>query len=439
MTDVEKIYKESLEWGMKRAEKSNTIALGFHCVVDGLVKVHSLEIKKFKLEDVPEKFEELPTSVKNESDFYKGLLFSFKSGKALQLSVESEEMYSWIMQKFGTGTLRLGGTSANMAKTLSNFPFPKILVYVYPLSKELLSLFPKKKNLFVVQKSGLKHPWKVECKSGIRAVHWIFEFSQGDEIKVNDKRIKCPRSNRFIASWNPVNARLEVKEPFKSYTFEHAKDLSHFLLSGFHIMREVYPNGENARDRIKELAAFIQEMKKRNPKILFHLEFASIRYDGVRKAVEDILFPIVDSLGANEVELSWIARDIGEESGGIENGNVQNIRRVLLKLRKSGLKRIHFHALGFYLLAFDEKWYNVEVQKQALAFAALSAVQRARDGVLKPNLLRDVLKIPVSDYKYKMWKEGETTFVLLPTKVTPHPKITVGLGDVISSMAFVLG
>ncbi len=433
-------YEKSVEWGMNRARILPTIALGFHSVIDGLIEVDPEKLeKKMPQIDAPEDLDDIPKSIENKEDFFKGLLFSFVNGKALQIMIDSEDVYEWIMKEFGSGTLRLGGTSANMAKTLSNFPFRKVLIYAYPLTEELAKLFPISPNLFVVQGDGLKQARETYGQKGIKAIHWIFEFSQGQKIMIGDKEHICPRSNRFIASWNPVNSRLEIRDPFKSYALNHAKEISKFLISGFHIMKDVYPDGETARDRIDELAEFIKKMRKRNSKIQFHLEFASIRRDGVRRAVEEVLFPISDSLGANEVELSWIARDMGMDADGIEGGDVKKISNVILKLRKTGLKRAHFHTLGFYFLAFDDNFYNLDNEKMALAFAALAAAQRAKDGYLDAKRIKESLEIPISNVEYHEWKENKTRFILFPTKVVKHQKISVGLGDTISSLGFVLG
>ncbi|MCL4408289.1 MAG: hypothetical protein M1521_06615 [Thermotogae bacterium] len=429
------LYDGVIDWGIKRAQNSKMIALGFHSVIDGLVKVDSQKIGNLDI-PIPRDLSEIPDSIKCAEDFWKGLIFSFVNGSALQLMIGSKEVYEWIMKTFGTGTLRLGGTSANMAKGLVPFPFEKILVYVYPLKKEIATLFPNSKNLFVVGKKGLDHPINAYDGEGIDAIHWIFEFSEGQSITINGKTYTCPRSNRFIASWNPVNSKLEVRDPFKSYVIDHAEEISHFLVSGFHIMQDIYPDGETIEDRIDELLKFIKAVKDKNSKMKFHLEFASIRRDRVRKAVEEKLFSRFDSLGLNEVELSWIARDMGYDGKDILNLDVERISRVISKIMKGNLSRVHFHALGFYLLALRN--YDLESQKKALAFASLAAAQRAMDGEINLERFKYMLDVP-EKYDYKEWEEKGIHFVLFPTKVVPYPKITVGLGDTISSLGFVLG
>ncbi|MGC8683532.1 MAG: ADP-dependent glucokinase/phosphofructokinase, partial [Athalassotoga sp.] len=323
-----KIYDGVIDWGIKRARDSKMIALGFHSVIDGLVKVDPQKIDNLDL-TIPQELSALPDSIKCIDDFWKGLIFSFVNGSALQLMIDSKEVYEWIMKTFGTGTLRLGGTSANMAKGLVPFPFEKILVYVYPLKKEIANLFPNSKNLFVVGKNGLDHPINAYDGEGVDAIHWIFEFSQGQSMTINGKVYTCPRSNRFIASWNPINSKLEVRDPFKSYVIDRAEEISHFLVSGFHIMQEVYPNGETVEDRIDKLLEFVKTVREKNSEMKFHLEFASIRRDRVRNAVEEKLFSRFDSLGLNEVELSWVARDMGYDEKDILNLDVERISQII--------------------------------------------------------------------------------------------------------------
>ncbi|MCD6450634.1 MAG: hypothetical protein J7L34_09050, partial [Thermotogaceae bacterium] len=231
------LYKEAYEWAKARINDSPGIALGFHSVVDGLVNVKEKEFEKITdLKDFIQ--DEPPISIKTPEDFLKGFAYSFSKGKALQLMIESEDVYSWIKDNFGFGKLRLGGTSANMAVSLSKFGFKDVLIYIYPLSKELVELFPEVENLKTIDLNGnIVHPKQAWKEKGIKAMHWIFEFKKGQKIF----EIECPRDNRFIASWNPVNSKLKISESFKKYFPKYIDIYRKFIIAGFHIMREVYP------------------------------------------------------------------------------------------------------------------------------------------------------------------------------------------------------
>jgi len=445
--NFEKLYKESFEFGLAEIKKVKGVTLGFHSVIDGL---QILDTKKVEKEIAPfeeevlkrvEK-EDIPVFIETPSDFFTGLVYSFSKGKALQIMISNEKTYEWIMEKFGPGKLKLGGTSANMAVALASFGFKKVLVYANPLTKELAELFPDFENIYVLSSEGkIDHPknaWKGE---GIFAIHWIFEFSKGQVLNLR-KKIVCPRDNRYIPSWNPVNSKLKIAEHFKRYYPKMAKDFTHFLIAGFHIMRDVYPDGTKVEEVIKDLVEFLKEVKKENPDIFFHVEFASIRPKDVRKNVENVVLEIADSVGINEVELSWVAEDLGVgDPEKIVNSDPSEIEKVATYLRESkNLARVHVHTLGYYLSSIDPTKVSEEREWKALAFSALAAGKKAKDGVIKTaEEIKEVMDVPLSPIGLEAFKILRKKDVLvLPTKVIEKPKLTVGLGDTISSLAFTL-
>ncbi len=431
----EKLYLEASEKACESIEKASGIALGFHSVADGLLITDEKKLQDLLSQHGISDFSNLPESISSVEDFLKGYLFTFSTGKALQMMIDDEDVKNWIEKSFGKGTLRLGGTSANMAVALASFGFKEVLVYVYPLVKELAELFPDMESIRTVSQDGrIVHPkngWKGE-KLG--AIHWIFEVKKGQKISLNGEEIVCPRDNRFIASWNPVNSKLSIADYFKKVYLERVSEYPKFMLAGFHIMRDVYPDGETVENRMRDIAAFVDEIRERGAKV--HIEMASIRRERVRKALIEILFPRVDSLGINEVELSWISEDLGQGSEGILEGDPRVVERALRRLlEKTGINRIHFHTLGYYMLLED----GAEKENLGLAVAALAAAKRAETG-LPPSCdeLKSALEYPLSETGLKASKISSDDLYILPTKIVPDPKITVGLGDTISSIAFSL-
>ncbi|WP_297503322.1 ADP-dependent glucokinase/phosphofructokinase, partial [Thermococcus sp.] len=111
-------------------------------------------------------------------------------------------------------------------------------------------------------------------------------------------------------------------------------------------------------------------------------------------------------------------------------------------------RRIHFHTYGYYLALTD---YRGEFVRNALLFAALAAAAKAKLGEI--NSIDDVVKAmdvpvnekikPIEEVLSKVYgmEDGITelngyqlTFV--PTKIVEKPRSTVGIGDTISSSAF---
>ncbi len=433
--NYEKLYLEASEKACKFLERVGGIALGFHSVADGLLVTDEEKLQKLLSDHEISDFSDLPESISSVEDFLKGYLFTFSTGKALQMMIDKKEIKSWIEKNFGKGILKLGGTSANMAVALASFGFKDVLVYAYPLVRELAELFPDMENIKTVSQDGrIVHPRKGWKGEKLGAIHWIFEVKKGQKISLNRKEIVCPRDNRFIASWNPVNSKLLIADHFKRVYLERVSEYPKFMLAGFHIMRDVYPDGETVENRMEDIASFVDEIKKRGAKV--HIEMASIRRKRVRKALVDILFPKVDSLGINEVELSWIAEDLRESSEGILEGDPNAVSTALRKVsEKTGIERIHFHTLGYYMLL--EK--SAEKEKFGLAVAALAAARRAEIGS-SPSCddIKEALRHPLSETGLKASKLSSGDLYILPTKIVPEPKLTVGLGDTISSIAFSL-
>ncbi len=431
----EDLYLKASKKACDFIKRVGGIALGFHSVADGL-----LVTEEKKLQDLLSQYgisdsSDLPESISSVEDFLKGYLFTFSTGKALQMMIDEEDVKKWIEESFGKGTLRLGGTSANMAVALASFGFKRVLVYAYPLVRELAELFPDMENIKTVSRDGrIVHPKKGWKGEKLGAIHWIFEVKKGQRIYLDGREITCPRDNRFIASWNPVNSKLSIADYFIRVYLKRVSEYPKFMLAGFHIMRDVYPDGETVEDRMRDIASFVDKIRKNGAKV--HIEMASIRRERVRKALIEILFPKVDSLGINEVELSWVARDLGLNDEGILEGDPSAVEKALRQISdRSGIERIHFHTLGYYALLEED----AEKEKLGLATAALAAARRAETG-FPPNCdeLESALKYSLSENGLKASKFFHDDLYILPTKIVPNPKITVGLGDTISSIAFSL-
>ena len=123
---------------------------------------------------------------------------------------------------------------------------------------------------------------------------------------------------------------------------------------------------------------------------------------------------------------------------------------AMLKLaEKTGVKRIHFHTYGYYLALTD---YKGEFVRDALLFSALAAAAKAKLGDIRSiDDIAKAMDVPVNEKakaveealskEYGM-KDGiaevdSYQLAFIPTKIVAKPKSTVGIGDTISSSAFV--
>ena len=395
-------------------------------------------------------------------DFVIGLFTSFSRGKALQLMIRQESVFNWILEKLGYDYLRMGGTSGNMANSLSPLGFPMV-VYANPLTRELAELFVERPNLKVLAADGtLKAPKEAAQGEGIKALHMIVEYSTGDTVTVKGKKITTPRANRFIAAWNPVNNKLQIDPTWKENFLAIAGQFSHFVVSGFHILSERYPDGTTYADYLTPVADYLAEVRARHPHLRLHYEFASIASSQIRQGILKEILPKVHSLGLIEVELAAVLDDMGatEEAAALRKGEgmasvLEGMDRLM---RSTGLDRIQLHDLGYYLTLVRPGYASRETTRTGLILAATLAASRTATGkVGTEEEIRQGLEFPFMDVALEKaveigefigdeqfattglgtWKEWDVAY--LPTRVVPKPVLTVGLGDLISASAFVVG
>ena len=445
----DELYDQALKKGWEKLQNIPGVITGFHSTIDGLKRIDQSLINKL-LNRSPE-FKVLPdeptSTISKPLDLLANLFISIREGLAYQRMIEDETTFNWMLENIGYDYLRLGGTSANMASLLSPLPIKKILVYANPLTKELAELFPERDNLFILTeregKPVLLSPRDAWQEEGIFAIHWILEYERGLRVKLNDNTFESPRANRFIAAWNPINSRLKISEEFKKDIFLVDEKFSHFLASGFHILLEKYPEGKTCRDFIIPVASFVKEMKERM-KLKVHYEFASIGSPIIRKDVVDYMLPVVDSLGLNEIELLTLLNDLGEESlaktAKESKFSLETLISGLLKImEKTALKRIQLHTLGHYVVLTREK--NELEERDALLFAAILAATRSLLGryEIREDLYQGLQVPTITLTGYEGIRKIENyNLIVVPTKVVPNPKLTVGLGDIISSSGFLL-
>lgn len=169
------------------------------------------------------------------------------------------------------------------------------------------------------------------------------------------------------------------------------------------------------------------------------------------------VLPEVDSLGLNEQELgtSYVAlggRDYN--ASHFVNPTPEVAAAALLHVMTSPagqrrLSRIHFHSLGFHVIAVREgsKLWSEQKARTAVAAASLATTRQACDSELIDPSKVDVL-LPstflvtaqqggVQRVKagsgVSSWTHKSVQFFLAPVLVCRRPLKTVGLGDIISA------
>lgn len=488
----EQIYERGYRGVLERAAAGMPLpVLGFHTTIDGLKRIVPEEVERV-LEADPAMAEDVrsrvargavPEEIWTPADLLVGMLVSLAKGKALQRVIRARDVHEWTMDTLPYDRLRAGGTCGNMTSMLAPLGFPRILLYVNPLTREQAELLPQHDNVKVVVRqegesegggaggSGagfvLRKPIDAWREEGVKAVHWIFEYPEGMRIRVPSAGIDitAPRANRYIASYNPINNQLRINPDFKAgllSLIESGERFTHFIIAGFHILSEKYPDGSGCADCLRPMAEFISQVKQAAPGIKIHFELASIGSQVVRRCVMGLTVPLGHSLGLNEVELATLLGDLGETELAADIETTESpaavFRGVAEAGKRLGLARIHLHNLGYYLCLSRPDFVSAERTRDGLVFAACAAAARTATASLIS--LEDVergLAVGISaagleasrqlaEYlgRPELAEEGiahvdgwDVCFV--PTKVVGRPALTVGLGDLISSSSFLLG
>jgi ADP-dependent glucokinase len=274
-----------------------------------------------------------------------------------------------------------------------------------------------------------------------------------------------PRANRFIVTRDEANTGFLSLDAFHEQILSFKPDL--LVLSGFHLLDGV-SDEHTRRSRMKAVAKKVEESRKHLGKKLSmtHVELASIGNRRIYEEISQIVFPVVNSLGLNEQELSVLYQVLSaqgkahnELSGDLKiaqtSPDLNSVIHAISYIMKehSTLKRVHFHSLVFHLLAVveDENACDASLWA-AITASSLTATEQAcgfEKNWSDLNLV-DLLFDPTKQDLGKgiqvenrdgvlSWKQSYSfntlhlRFYLAPVLVCKQVRHTVGLGDAISS------
>ena len=361
-------------------------------------------------------------------------------------------LYDWMVKNLGYNRLQMGGQGGIVANALAVAGVQKVIAHTNSLPKLQAEQFLKLNNLVSYDEKGMEKPaCEIDRQTDIPLIHWIIEFDKGDSVNVNGEKFVCPKSNRFIATYDPLNLHLVVDENFIRAL---KKDKAEYIvLSGFHALTE-QNDGVKLQD---DLLPVIKDWKAQGS--LIHLEIASTQDIAVRKALIKKIAPLADSIGINEREAIDILEVIGEEKLA-EVCNAQttsvNMFKALLKI-KNHIKapRIQLHMFGLYI-TLEDKGFRItpEANLHGMMLAATVAAGKAGTGNINKveNLLwacdREVSDTGLQELSdladfigdEKLVETGIASYdgfgvIALPTIIIEKPLTLVGMGDTISSLS----
>ncbi|NPA48052.1 MAG: ADP-specific glucokinase [Thermococci archaeon] len=447
----DKLYASAFERVRANLGNAGSVLLAYNTNVDVLryLRRDDLEerIERAGRDEVLGYSSELPEMIKSVPQLLGSILWSVRQGKAAELFVGSCRV-RFYMKRWGWDEVRMGGQVGIMANLLGGVYGVPVVAHVPQLSRLQTGLFREGPIYVPKFENGelkLVHPKKFSGHGGWEEdspIHYIYEFPRGFRVL----GFEAPRENRFIASADDYNTALVIRDEFREGFDEIAAGVGLAIISGFQALTE-----DTYREPFGVVKEHLRVLSERE--VPAHLELAFTPDETVRREILRLL-PMFWSVGLNEVELASVMevmneRDLAEKLLSSDPADADAVIEAMLKLAALGVRRIHFHTYGYYLALTA---YRGEFVRDALLFAALTAATKARLGdVPSMEEVAKSLKVPVGGMagpveealtkEYGM-KDGIAEIngyqlAFVPTKIVERPKSTVGIGDTISSSAFV--
>lgn len=455
-----KIWHEHYQLAEKqfpKIKKVKSVATGFNANIDAIYKMSGQSllalIKKYNLSLTDLQNIE-HCSILSQTDFIKGVFKSFTLGAAEEWICEDKEIYQWLKDEIGYDYLQIGGQGGIMANVLATVGVQKVFAHANSLPALQAEQFAKLDNLLSFDEDGtIKPAYQINRKNDLPLIHWIIEFKRGDTIEIEGQKFKCPKANRFIATYDPLNLKLVLDENFMQKVKEEPLDL--VVLSGFHAVL-AKTGGE---ELIKGAAERIKAWKEKAPNTIFHLEVASTQDILIRKAIVQNLVCLVDSIGVNDRETMDLLEAIDEKAllkRCREQTTAENLLKSLCKIKeKTGVKRIQLHMFGLYLTLQDKGFViSPENNFKGMVTASVVAAAKAKTGAVDEKSIQDV-NLDISDVGMIELESlsmalGQPDFattgfgrcrswdlIAVPTILIENPITLVGMGDTISSLSLV--
>lgn len=221
------------------------------------------------------------------------------------------------------------------------------------------------------------------------------------------------------------------------------------FLSGYQAIKEEYRDGKTAKYYFERAEEDIKLLKK-NKNIKTHLEFASISNIEIRKMVVDYILSNVESVGMDETEIANVLHILGydELSNNILKDSfiedvIEGAKILLDKFKNLEVVQVHTIYYILFVCRADNPLSKEELE-ECLEFSTILASTKAKLGNIRAiDDLHEGLKIPHNKYGdllkeiAEKFNDNNYKIALSPSRYVEKPKSTVGLGDTISSGAFV--
>ena len=356
------------------------------------------------------------------------LFHSMQTCTADELFVQDPAQYQRLAGLFsGSGALAIGGQAGIAAVHLASAGVPAVLCAAPAMGRMTREILLGSGVIIPDLGTGLS--------GGQDTVHLVFEYQPG-LIPVLEGVV--PRNNRFIVSPVHEPASVLVPEGSTDLFLEAIAGCTRAFLSGYQYLRSDRDFAAAARQ--------LRMMKRHNPDLKIHTEWVTVRDRDIIGRFIRFIIPETDSLGLNEYELALLGGDL-EPSGmwSVDGGDVSPARLVkgaLEVCRATGLSRLHVHTFGWYVLIHRKESGELSGSRNALLFASREAAKAAqgKGSVISPDGIRAIGQVSHAfgqERSAGLFRDGDFFIILVPAMIAAGVTRTAGMGDRISSAAFV--
>lgn len=410
-----KKYKKSVEL----AGPSRDVLVGFNANIDVMFDLEDLDID---LDVEPENIQK----AESYRDIKSALKFCIENSENRELELGE------IGHEFDGSEERIGGQAGIMANFLSGIG-NAVTFYTPFLSQELADMINENVLYPVVDGEFVLKNVRDASNTDRTKRNLIFEYS-GEETG----RVIFSRKLKGFGSY----FRKGVEDHFDKID----EDVDRIILSGFHDVEG------NKEAKLRKAQKQISKLK--TP---VHLEFV-YRNDELSSLIAQHVISEVESIGLDEDELKKLIDLLDIDVDLEEKVSLGDAFQAGKKIIEHfGLERFHLHTYQFHLTIAREDYRFSETRiRDAMLFGELCAIENADTGEIP-----ETSDLESFDMAYKhieglqelghfqdffdlenFIEEGKARIddykvVAIPTVIHENPERLVGMGDIISSGAFV--
>lgn len=442
---------------LKNMRRVGPVATAFNANVDAVLKISGRRLAELA-QNLGLSWDDLTAAGENKlnqpQDVVKGIFKSFSRGIAEEWLTEDKAIYDWMAANLGYDRLQMGGQGGIVANALAVCGVEQVFCHCNSLPELQAQQFLKLPNLLSFDEKGAAKPaYQINRQQDVPLIHWIIEFDRGDVFEMDGHQISCPKANRFIATYDPLNLHLVMDENFVDYM--NRQPLKAIVLSGYHALT----SNSGGVALVEGSLPVIRRWQQNGA--LLHLEVASTQDKIVRQAIIDKIAASADSIGLNERETIDVLEVIGEEEWAriCENDcTALNLFEAMLRIKdKVGCRRMQMHMYGLYITVQDRDFpLTAQQNRRGMCLAATIAASKAGRGHINEagNLMWaqqiDPCALGIGELKKLAGYIGDPGFaasgighyqgydiIAVPTLLVEKPLTLVGMGDTISSISLV--